>query len=132
MAHPHEVPEGDLTMDKELELLMQPMVIPENEKELRQWVKKCAGDGLFEGREPWEVAQLAIMNGFDRQVIYSVISCMEGDLMGGHIEKRSQLQFWRLTQAIELVQEMKKVKELDLRPKWKALAEYYTGEELAA
>ena len=76
---------------------------------------------------PQEVAGMAILCGFEKSLVYSVLSCFRDAMAGTHVEKRAAFQSWHFDQAVKEVHEMRRIKELDLRPLWKSVHDYQMG-----
>jgi len=93
------------------------------EAEIRAWLK--ANRKTLTDRTPDEVVHMAVLCGFDVDEACRAIS---NDKNGAHLEPRAAFQVWRFEMAIEDLQRMKAVKELDLMPLWKDVHEYQTGE----
>lgn len=116
--------------DLELELLLIPAHMSDAEKEFRAWIKSCKG--ILATRNPLEVAELAILCGFDRETVYTTLSTFQDAMDGTHVDNRARFQLFNFTMAVERVQKMKedmtRIKELDLSPLWRDLHAYQTGE----
>lgn len=117
-------------MDDRLKLLLTPVPMSDAEKELRQWIKE--NKEILLDRTPDEVAQMAILCGFDRGVVYSTLSTFQDALNNTHFDKRMMMHWiaWdgALADVRRLKDEQSRVKELDLMPLWKDLHAYQTGE----
>ncbi len=101
------------------------------ETALRDWLK--ANRERLAGHEPAEVAQLAVLCGFDLDVVCMTLVNFRDAMAGSHIDNRAALEAWRFDMTLEHIEETKremaKVKELDLMPMWQELvAHTITGE----
>ncbi len=123
-------------MNQEIMDLMKPVPMSDEEKELRAWIKKCARANLFGDRDPREIAYLALLNDFPRELVYSVLSCFRDAIEGSHVDSRAAFQFLHFSQAVATAHRMRdeltKPKELDLSPLWLDVTAYQTGETKVA
>ena len=109
---------------KEMLALLEPAQTSAEEKELRAWLKQCRT--TLADRNSLEVAAMAILCGFERTLVYAVVSCFRDAMAGTHVEKRAAFQTWHFEQAVKEVQEMKTGKEMNLRPLWESVCNYQT------
>jgi hypothetical protein len=105
-------------------------VSPE-EAELRNWLK--SNRETLAGRDPFEVASLAITCGFDQDVVCRTLCNFQDAMAGSHLDNRVAFKAWLTDRAVEEVQKMRadleRVPELDLLPLWQELVAYtVTGE----
>lgn len=111
------------------EALLRPVEMSPEEKDLRAWLKDCKD--ILADRAPTEIGELAILVGFDRSLVYKVLSYFCDAMNGTHIEGRVALKAYQFEAAVERVQSMdadlKRVPELDLMPLWKEVHTYQTG-----
>lgn len=80
-------------MDMELKALLT-TEYPESEaeKEFRAWLKECRE--ILAGRDVYEVARLAIMAGFEKSVVYSILSHFQDAMTGSCTDRRIRLQIF--------------------------------------
>ncbi len=115
--------------NNELELLLKPAPMSEAEKEFRAWIKECKA--ILADRNVYEVAEMAIMCGFDKGIVYRVLSTFKDAMDGTQIENRAAFQTWNFSRAVDEVQRMKeemaRPKKFDLMPLWRDLHANQTG-----
>ncbi len=106
------------------ELLFTVPKMSDEEVELRAWLKLNKAT-LLNRYDPFEVLQMARLNGFSEPLVYSVIVNFNDAMAGSHIDNRSRMNLYNLLSTIDRVQEMRAkleyIKELDLKPLWQEL-----------
>lgn len=110
-------------------LFAAPSYSPE-EQEFRAWLKDCRD--VLSDRQPDEVAYFAILNGFSRILVYSVLSYFKDAMMGTNIDSRIKFESFRLSCAIEETIRMRdnltRNKELELMRLWEDVYHYQTND----
>lgn len=116
-------------------LWRQAQVSPE-EQEFRAWLRKCAG--IMEGWSSNEVAHMAIMAGFDRELVVRVLSDFKAAMIPGaaSLENRAALKEYdrdhAIAQFLRMRDDLEKPKPFDLKPSWDAVIRFQTeGVEFA-
>lgn len=105
--------------------------VREDEIELRAWLERCKE--IFKDRNALEIGNLAVWVGFDRAIVYRVMSEFPYCLVGSSLDNVAALSMWAFENTVERINkirdELKKVPELDLSEKWQRLVDYsVTGE----
>jgi len=124
---------------REIELLLTPIPMSDDEKEFRQWLKSC--QAILAGRKPDEIAQLAILADFKREVVYMVLSTFQDAMDGTHVDGRARMAVIEKTSYMERSDEEKKATDAlhreglrhrkFLKPLWIDLASQYGYTETA-
>ena len=95
----------------------------EKELEIRAWLK--ANRNCLSGREPGEVAYLAILaGGFDLDDVCTTLSNFTDAMQGSSTDNRAALHVWSTEMAFYRLQP----KELDLTDQWNDLTAYQGGD----
>ena len=119
-------------MDKKIFLeLMKGVPMTDAEKEFRAWIK--LNKETLVDRTAHEIAQVAILSGFDAEIVFSVLSSIKDALGGTQVESRARMQMFRWDVAVEdfhrVQDEKNRIPELDLMPLWRSVHFYQTNEE---
>lgn len=104
------------------EMMFQEFYQSEAERELREWLKR--NEERLKDESPAEVAYLAIFCGFDKDVVYSVVSSDQPRQRGQHPDSRAAQEAYRFESALEEVDRLKKTDPFDLKDHWKEIIEY--------
>jgi hypothetical protein len=79
------------------------------ETEIRAWAQRNR-EALM-GRSAYEVAELAILCGFDKEAVYRTFSTFRHAMWGGHIENAAMTQEMVLEMTLERIFEMREALE---------------------
>ena len=96
------------------------------EKELFAWLKLNRENFEIPGKyDTWEIAKLAIDNGFTESMVYNHISSIKSTMLGQRIENIIAQKMYLFDFSVEVREELSRklnVKKIDLSMQWKRTA----------